>query len=214
MVVVGLLFVWLILFKLIARVATLIGKSAPCPAAMWWLLDNPIRRRYVRLILDRIGIEPGERVLELGPGPGAFTVDAARRAGPDGGIIAVDIQSKMVTRLERRIQQAGIANVRTIIGNAHDLPLQDDTVDRAFLVTVLPEIPDKAAALAEIRRVLRRGGILSVTEDFSDPDYLFASETTRLVETAGFVPEGREGNVWLYSLRFRQVSSARDLREG
>ena len=79
----GLLFFWLFPLKLISRLVHRFGTSAPCPAALSWLVHNPLRRRYMRPVLDRVGIQPGERVLELGSGPGAFTVDAARHAGPE-----------------------------------------------------------------------------------------------------------------------------------
>jgi ubiquinone/menaquinone biosynthesis C-methylase UbiE len=75
-------------------------------------------------------------------------------------------------------------------------------VDRAFLVTVLPEIPDQARALAELRRVLKPGGLLSITEEFADPDYPFEFETIRRVEAAGFKLDRRFGNFWVYTLNF------------
>jgi ubiquinone/menaquinone biosynthesis C-methylase UbiE len=67
------------------------------------------------------------------------------------------------------------------------------------------EIPDPARALAELHRVLRPDGTLSITEGFSDPDYLFLSETIRLVEAAGFRFEERFGNLWVYTAIFRKV---------
>jgi ubiquinone/menaquinone biosynthesis C-methylase UbiE len=67
---------------------------------------------------------------------------------------------------------------------------------------VLPEIPDQTRALAELRRVLKPGGVLSITEEFLDPDYPFAFETIRRAETAGFSLEQRFGNWWLYTLNF------------
>ncbi len=77
------------------------------------MTDNPIRRRYMGKVLDRVGIRPGERVLELGPGPGAFTVEAARRTGPGGTLVAVDIQPKMIAAVEKRVAEAGLTNVET-----------------------------------------------------------------------------------------------------
>jgi ubiquinone/menaquinone biosynthesis C-methylase UbiE len=199
----GLALFWLVVLKLMSRLAARLGKSSPCPASFSWLVNNPIRRRYTRPILDRVGICPGERVLELGPGPGAFTVDAAQRVGPEGQLVVVDIQPEMIARVERRVRAAGLANVETHVASAYDLPLDDASVDRAFLITVLPEIPDRARALAELRRVLKPGGVLSITEEFLDPDYLFACETIRLVEAAGLRLEERAGNFWLYTLNFR-----------
>jgi ubiquinone/menaquinone biosynthesis C-methylase UbiE len=202
----GLAFFWLFPLKLVSRLAARFGHSSPCPASLSWIVDNPIRRRYMCPVLDRIGIRPGERVLELGPGPGMFTVDAARRAGAEGTLIAVDIQPKMIARLEQRVQEAGITNVETHVASAHALPLDDGSVDRAFLITVLPEIPDRGHALTELHRVLRLGGVLSITEEFYDPDYLFLHETVRLVEAAGFRLEESFGNMVVYTANFRKVA--------
>jgi ubiquinone/menaquinone biosynthesis C-methylase UbiE len=198
----GLAFFWLVVLKLVSRLAARLGHSSPCPASFSWLVHNPIRRRYMRPILDRVGLRPGERVLELGPGPGAFTVDAAQRVGPEGRLVVVDIQPEMIAQVERRVRAAGLANVEVHVASAYDLPLADASVDRAFLITVLPEIPDRARALAELRRVLKPGGVLSITEEFLDPDYLFAGETIRLVEAAGLRLTRRAGNLWLYTLNF------------
>ncbi len=198
----GLAFFWLVVLKAVARLAARLGHAAPCPASFSWIVNNPVRRRYMRPILDRVGIRAGERVLELGPGPGAFSLDAARMLGESGRLIAVDIQPEMIARLERRAREAGLTNIEAHTADAHHLPLPDASVDRAFLITVLPEIPDRARALSELRRVLRPGGTLSITEEFLDPDYLFAPETIRLVESAGFHLAQKYGGLWVYTLNF------------
>ena len=200
----GLLFIWLFPLKLIARLAHRSGSSTPCPATLSWLVHNPLRRRYMRPILDRAGLQPGERVLELGPGPGAFTVDAARRVGQAGRVIAVDIQPEMIAQVEQRVLEAGLANVETHVAGAYELPLACENVDRAFLVTVLPEISDQHRALVELWRVIKPGGLLSVTEEFMDPDYPFPFETIQRVEAAGFELVQRFGNFWVYTLNFRK----------
>lgn len=204
--VAGLVFFWLFPLKLLARLAARVGASAPCPASLSWVVDNPFRRRYMRPVLGRIGIRPGDKVLELGPGPGAFTAGAAKLAGPAGRVIAADIQPEMIDQLVARIRAAGLANVEAHVASAYDLPLQDGSIDVAFLVTVLPEIPDRSRALGELHRVLREGGLLSITEEFFDPDYLFAFETTRLVEAAGFRLDRHYGRFPVYTLNFRKVS--------
>jgi ubiquinone/menaquinone biosynthesis C-methylase UbiE len=203
----GAAFFWLVVMKLISRVAAAFGVSGPCPAALSGLVDNPIRRRAIPRLLDRVGIRPGERVLELGPGPGAFTVEAARRVGPQGRVVAVDIQPRMIAQVEARVRQAGLTNVETYVAGAHSLPLPAASVDRAFLITVLGEIPDPNRALAELHRVLAPDGVLSVGEAFPDPDYPFPSETIHRVEAAGFRLAERHGNFWDYTLNFRRVKT-------
>jgi ubiquinone/menaquinone biosynthesis C-methylase UbiE len=202
----GLVFFWLFPLKLVARLAARFGHSSPCPAALSWLVDNSLRQRYMSPVLGWIDIRPGEQVLELGPGPGSFTVGAAQQAGEKGRLIAIDIQPEMIAQVERRVQEAGLTNVDTHVASAYTLPIEDESVDRAFLITVLPEIPDPGRALAELRRVLRPDGVLSITEEFSDPDYLFLPETIRLVGAAGFGFEERFGNFWVYTANFRKVT--------
>jgi SAM-dependent methyltransferase len=196
---------WLFPLKLLARLSARLGHNTPCPASLAWLVNNPVRRRYMHLVLDRIGIRPGERVLELGPGPGAFTVDAAHRIGPEGRLIAVDLQPEMIARVEERVRRAGLTNVETYVASAYALPLENASIDRAFLITVLPEIPDPLRALVEMRRVLRHGGVLSVTEEFFDPHYLFEAETIRLSEAAGYEFVAFHGNLALYTINFRKT---------
>jgi len=201
-VILGLVFFWMVVMKIISRLAARFGVSGPCPASLSWLLDNRLRLRYMHRLLDCVGIQPGETVLELGPGPGVFTVAAAQQAGPQGKLVAVDIQPKMIAQVERRVKQAGLSNVETHVASAYELPLPDASVDRAFLITVLMEIPDPNRALAELHRVLKSGGVLSITEQFPDPDYPFAFETVRRVEDAGFRLARKEGNFWTYTVNF------------
>ncbi len=198
----ALLFFWLVIMKVISRLAARFGRSTPCPASLSWLVTNRFRLRTLQPVMEWVGIRPGEQVLELGPGPGAFTVEAARRTGHAGKVHAVDIQPQMIARLKQRLRAAGVTNVQTHVAGAERLPLPDRSIDRAFLISVLPEISDRAAALAELRRVLRPGGVLSITAEFTDPDYLFAAENERLLEEHGFKPAGRHGNWWVYTANF------------
>jgi ubiquinone/menaquinone biosynthesis C-methylase UbiE len=202
LLVLGVAFFWLVGLKLILKVFKV--RKAPCPASLAWLVDHPLRRRYMRPVLDRVGLRAGETVLELGPGPGAFTVDAADRLGPHGKLIAVDVQPAMIAQVDERVRKAGLTNVETHEASAYDLPIEDDSVDRAFLVTVLPEIPDPVRGLREVYRVLKPGGVFSTTEEFSDPDYPLRRTTTAWAEAAGFVPAEQYGNWWVYTLNFRK----------
>jgi SAM-dependent methyltransferase len=196
----GLAFLWLVVIRILAKLTG----GEPCPFALAWIVDNPVRRRYMRPVLDRVGIQPGERVLELGPGPGAFSVEAARRVEPGGTLVVVDIQPKMIATVERKAQEAGLDNIETHVASAYDLPLEDESVDRVFLVSVLPEIPDRQRALTELRRVLKLDGVLSITEEFLDPDYSLARTTVRRAEEAGFKLGQHHGSWFVYTLNFRK----------
>jgi ubiquinone/menaquinone biosynthesis C-methylase UbiE len=197
----GIAFFWLVVVRVLAK----LSGGEPCPYALAWLVDNPLRLRYMEPVLDRVGIQPGERVLELGPGPGAFTVKAARGTEPGGTLVAVDIQPQMIAEIERKVREAGLTNVETHVASAYELPLDDESIDRAFMVTVLPEIPDRQRALVELRRVLKPDGVLSITEEFLDPDYPLARTTIRWAEKAGFELAERHGNWSVYTLNFRKT---------
>jgi ubiquinone/menaquinone biosynthesis C-methylase UbiE len=198
----GLAVFWLFGLKLIMKLMK--GHGEPCPSSWSWLVDNPLRRWDVRHALIRAGLHAGETVLELGPGPGAFTIDAAQRVGPEGRLIAVDIQPEMIAQVEARVREAGLTNVETHIASAYELPIEDGAVDRAFLVTVLPEIPDPVRALREIHRVLKPDGVISTTEEFLDPDYPRRATTIAWAKAAGFELTERYGNWWNYTLNFRR----------
>lgn len=199
----GVLFFWMLPLKLIARIQAGQGKSSPCPATISWLLRPSWRMGYMSPTLDRIGILPGERVLELGPGPGMFTPAAAARVGPAGRLVPVDIQPAMIQQLKETLRKQGVSQVEPLVGSAHSLPCASDSFDRAFLITVLPEIPDRTLALAELKRVLKPGGVLSITEEFSDPDYLFASEVVAQLTAAGYQLISKAGNGWVYTANFK-----------
>jgi ubiquinone/menaquinone biosynthesis C-methylase UbiE len=106
--------------------------------------------------------------------------------GPDGLAVAFDIQTEMLGKVEKKTTAEGLTNVTTVQGGLGEGLLEADTYDRALLVTVLGEVPDPAAAMAEIYRALKPGGVLSVTEMILDPDYLTRRTVRRLAEGAGF----------------------------
>lgn len=203
-IVLGVAIFWLFGLKLMIKLGK--GRSAPCPGSLSWLVDLPIRKRYMKSVLAHVGLKPGEIVLELGPGPGAFTIDAARMVGDAGELIAVDVQPEMIAEVEKRVSKAGVKNVETHVASAYELPIPDRSVDRAFMVTVLPEIPDPVQGLREVYRVLKPGGIFSTTEEFLDPDYPRRRTTIQWAEKAGFVLDKDFGNWLLYTMNFRKPS--------
>jgi len=160
----------------------------PCPYKYRWLLSNPVRRLFHPLekTLDAFGLPPGGRVLELGAGSGYFSVGEARRLAPDGRLLCLDLQPEMARYLRRRLDREGAGNADVVIGDGLNLPLEAGCVDGAFLVTVLGELPDRRRALAELWRVLREGGVLSITESLPDPHYRRERSVRSECEAGGF----------------------------
>ncbi len=197
-----------ILWLLLVQVAVRLVRRYlhfPVPAFVAARLNNPIRRALQppEQVVEASGIRPGMTVLELGPGPGTFTLEAARRVGPDGRVIAVDVEARMISILQRAVAAAELSNVEAHVADAYRLPVPDASVDLAFMVTVLAEIPDRQRALAELKRVLKPEGNLSVTEAVFDPDYPRASTVTRWCEEAGFRLVDRTMRGLWYTLQFR-----------
>jgi ubiquinone/menaquinone biosynthesis C-methylase UbiE len=153
-------------------------------------------------MLDKFGVRSGATVLELGPGNGYFSIEAARLLGSGGRLVCLDIQPPMLADLRGRLATAGVTNANPILGDAHHLPLTDASVDVAFLVTVLGEIPDRPQGLAELRRVLKPGGILSITESLTDPDYQFEDTVRDVCRACGFAPGAHHRGLLGFTMNF------------
>jgi SAM-dependent methyltransferase len=166
------------------------GRGGPIPVSQARMLLNPRRESIhpVRKTLAKFRIRPGDTVLEIGPGPGYFTAEAARMAAPGGRVIALDLQLGMLEMLQERLDEADERRVHAVLADATRLPLTDAGVDVAYLVAVLGEIPDRPAALAELRRVLKPGGLLAITETLTDPDYQLVGTVRDVCRASGFEP--------------------------
>jgi SAM-dependent methyltransferase len=174
--------------------------ACPYSQRFWVQAPHPIiTRERLRTVLAP---EPGERVLEVGPGTGYYTLDLAEWVGPEGAVEIFDLQQEMLDHTMRRASERGLANVHPTQGDATSLPHDDESFDAAVLITVLGEIPDGDAALRELGRVLRPGGRLVVGELFGDPHFTtFASMRARC-EGADLFLDDRSGNWFGYFARF------------
>lgn len=139
---------------------------------MWWFLLLP-RGPHSPKNLRRI-LEPrrGERILEIGPGVGVHAQAIAAALRPDGVLDVLDVQQAMLDRLMRRAARSGLTNIAPRQGDAQSLPFPARMFDAAYLIGVLGEVPDAAAALRELRRVLKPTGRLIVGELLIDPDFI------------------------------------------
>ena len=155
-------------------------------------LPHPlITRRRLREILNP---QPGENLLEIGPGTGYYTLSLAEWVAPAGVVEILDLRQEFLDHVMRRVTQRGLANIRPKTGDAQSLPYDDHCFDAAVLIAVLGEIPDQAAALRELRRVIKPGGRLVVGELFPpDPHMVPFGSLKPRAESAGFRFEQRVG---------------------
>ena len=121
--------------------------------ALYHIADAVRRRRIVR---EALAASPGERILDVGCGPGFYCVELAADVGSSGSVVGVDSSPAMLELAARRC--AGHEGVELRRGDAVALPVDDASVDGALCVQVLEYIPDPTVALAEMHRVLRPGG--------------------------------------------------------
>jgi ubiquinone/menaquinone biosynthesis C-methylase UbiE len=174
------------------------------PHELAFVLTLPLRRflQPPEALVARLALAPDARVLELGPGPGWFSPHVAR-ALPRGKLVLYDLQREMLAKARRRLIRFGVANAAFTQGDGARLPFRDASFDVAFLVAVLGEVPDPGACVAELRRVLRRGGLLALTETRGDPDALSQDQLVALAEPRGFALDGVDLERAAFTARFR-----------
>src|SRR5215203_3531288 len=162
-------------------------RPIPIPPPLTFLFENPLVEAFAgsELLVKRLDLAPGMRVLDAGCGPGRLTIPVARAVEPTGEVVALDSQRAMLEKLEHRLEAESITNVRTLEAG-------------------LGEVRDREAAGRELFAALKPGGILSVTEGFGDPDYRRPTSVRREVESAGFELVERFGGFPVYTLNFRR----------
>jgi arsenite methyltransferase len=135
--------------------------ASPVGSMVYDNMQALIRRLFsaMQQPTEWLNIPPGGIALDVGCGPGTVTASLARAAGPDGLALGLDLSQAMLARAVRAEAGPQIAFLRA---DAQQLPLRDETVDAVVSIAVLQLVPDPAAALAEMARVLRAGGRLAV----------------------------------------------------
>lgn len=135
--------------------------TSPVGSMVYDNMQALIRRLFsaMQQPTEWLNIPPGGIALDVGCGPGTVTASLARAAGPDGLALGLDLSQAMLARAVRAEAGPQIAFLRA---DAQQLPLRDETVDAVVSIAVLQLVPDPAAALAEMARVLRAGGRLAV----------------------------------------------------
>ena len=178
----------------------------PMPEFMANAIDNPIRRclQPPDEMPFRLGIKSGMTVLEVGPGNGTYTLASARQLGSSGRLITVDIEPRMIARVNAVIQKEGYSNIEARTANVYRLPFEDCTFDHIYMIAVIGEIPEPVMAMLEFNRVLKHNGTLAFSELLLDPDYPFAGTIIRWAEQSGFQLKEKRGCFFVYTLKFQK----------
>jgi ubiquinone/menaquinone biosynthesis C-methylase UbiE len=166
----------------------------------YWMIrlmhDNPIlplvKNPYK--ILDTAGLKKGQKVVEVGCGPGFFTIPAAKIVGEGGHIYAIDINPRMAARVKEKIEKQAIENVTVMCTNASNTDLVDESIDLVFLFGLPYVVGGLEEVIHGLHRVLKPGGNLSFKK-------AKVSETKLIyeIERGGFTYTGKQGRIFLFT---------------
>jgi SAM-dependent methyltransferase len=151
-------------------------------------------------LLDLAGVGAGNRILDVAAGAGGQTLQAARRAGPGGYVLATDSSAAMLDAAAKAARETGLTNVETRVMDAQQLDLESESFDAVICRNGLMLFPDQPRALAEMCRVTRPDGRVAA--------YVFASEernpyfglAQRIARRIGGLPQPGAGIPWQFSL--------------
>jgi ubiquinone/menaquinone biosynthesis C-methylase UbiE len=173
--------------------------ACPYGQRFWVEAPHPIITR--ERLYSVLRPQDGERLLEIGPGVGYYTLDMAEWVGPDGKVEIFDLQQEFLDHTSKRAAERGLANLIPTQGDATALPYEDASIDAVILTAVLGEIPDPVAALRQISRVLKPSGRLIVGELFGDPHFTTKSALNSQAAEAGLTWTEHSGNWFGYFAR-------------
>lgn len=117
--------------------------------------------------IDQLGLMPGMKVADLGAGVGAYAIPAAQTVGEKGRVYAVEVQRDLVAKLKVNAEHAGLKNIEYLWGNIEQrggTHIADELVDFVIIANVLFQAGDKPGLVAEVRRIVKKGGKVAVVD--------------------------------------------------
>jgi len=130
------------------------------PQAYIAMLENPARDAYQKPdeVVRALALKPGETVADIGSGSGYFTLRFAAAVGDGGRVYGVDIDPEMIRHLNRRVRDAGVRNVQTLLSEPDDPLLPYGSIDRFVIVDTWHHIEKQPEYLALMKKMLKPGG--------------------------------------------------------
>jgi len=154
--------------------------------------DNPLLPLLVnpsRLLRDA-GLRPGQHVVEVGCGPGFYTIPAAEIVGQNGLVYAVDIHPRAIARVKKKVAEKGIKNVLPILANASNIGLADKSVDVAFFFGLPRIVGGLETVLVEMRRILKQEGTLAFKKSRRPEQWM-----VKKMGKQGMLYSGKQGRI-------------------
>jgi ubiquinone/menaquinone biosynthesis C-methylase UbiE/class 3 adenylate cyclase len=126
--------------------------------------ESPFIVEVQRRVIERLGVEPGERLLDVGSGTGDDCIELSSLVGHSGSVVGVDLSEVLVREATRRARAAAVGNVEFRIGDAYELPFEADTFDGCCSQRTFQYLTEPLTAIREMARVTRPGGRLVVAD--------------------------------------------------
>ena len=131
-----------------------------------------------RSVLEEVGIKPGFSILDYGCGPGSYTIPAAQLVGESGKVYALDIHPLAIQQVKKVTEKKRMTNIETILSDC-DTTLPDERIDIVLLYDILHDLSEPDKVLAELHRVLKPSGILSVNDHHLTEEEITAKITDK-----------------------------------
>jgi len=166
----------------------------------FWMIslmhDGPVMkaRANAEKMLGTAGLQQGQTVVEVGCGPGFFTIPAARMVGDKGLLYALDVNPFAINRVKKKLEREGLTNVRASLTNAAETGLTDNTVDVVFMFGLPRVAGGLDPVLAEAARILKSAGRLAVEKSRGSDTQLISD-----AGNAGFTLAETKGSLFVFS---------------
>jgi ubiquinone/menaquinone biosynthesis C-methylase UbiE len=151
-------------------------------------------------LLELIGLRAGDRVLDVAAGTGDSSIMAARRVGPSGHVLAVDISANMLKGADESAREAGLTNFETRVMNAEKLELEADSFDAIISRIALMLFPDPLKALTEMHRVVQPGGRVAAMVFSTADKNPYHGIPLAIVRRVGKIPPPPPGKPGMFAL--------------